>query len=274
MNAAQRIKFILENFIEAKKSGPASGYDIAFLEPDNYEAFLILIQPKAGVYKGHSYVLELKTTYGRDSDITQYPINPPYAHFVTDVFHVNISSNGGSICVDILKQKEQWSPTYSFDLIVQNMLMLFDQPNNASPYNSEASRCWVDCEKLVKERARRNMSLQEAEELKDRCFASFKAKAVEFARRNDLSKFVKWFPQLAPEDPQAVSLLERQKEEFAELQASFAAMSIKKKKVTAEVKSESKSESSGESSGESKTESSGESNSKKKNARWVKYQKK
>jgi hypothetical protein len=137
------------------------------------------------------------------------------------------------------------------------MLVLLDQPNNASPYNGEASRCWVDCEKIMNERKRPDMSVQETEELKDKCFAPFKAKAIENAKRNDLSKYVKWFPQLAPENPQINELYEQQKNDFEELQASFAAMSTKKKVKT-----------------ETETKSEEETKTKTKSARWSKYQKK
>lgn len=229
MNPAQRTKFLLENYIDARKSGGMSGYDIRQVDPDNYEHYYILIQPKTGVYKGHSYILELKTSYGHGTDKTMYPNNPPYAHFITDVYHTNISSSGGSICVDILKEKAQWMPSYGFDAVVQNILMLFGQPNNASPYNGEASRLWVDCEKIFKERKTKNMLYADEEKLYNECFQPFQDAAKAFAKKNNLGFYAKWFPQLINNSDEAKEAMAAAAAELTELTDLLATMKLKKK---------------------------------------------
>lgn len=236
-NPASRIKNLLENYVEARKAGHMSGYDIRQVDPDNYEHYYLLIQPKNGVYKGHSYVLELKTTYGTDG--SQYPMNPPYAHFTTNVFHTNISSNGGSICVDILKDKTKWMPSYSFDLIVQNILILFDEPNNASPYNSEASRLWMDCEREFKQRKAelgRNPSLKDVDRIREECFMPFSNKAMQTMQTNNLSQYYKYFPQLNNNK----ALMEEQKAEFDAMVAKIEEMKQRRKKDKAAEKQEEK----------------------------------
>jgi ubiquitin-protein ligase len=257
---AARIKMLIENYVEARKAGSLSGYDIRPVEPDNYEHFYILIQPKTGVYKGHSYVMELKTTYGHGADVESYPIAPPYAHFITDVFHTNISPNGGSICVDILKQRAQWMPTYSFDLIVQNILLLFDEPNNASPYNGEASRLWVDCEKKYKDGKTalggKKAEFKALEELHEQCFAPFSARARETMKKNNMREYFKYFPQLDP-NPN-VDAVATELAEFESLAEGLA-----KKHVKPEEKKDS-------SEGDKPKEAPKED----KSARWKKYQKK
>lgn len=235
MNPANRVKLLLENYVEARLAGDLSGYDIRQVDPENYEHYYILIQPKTGIYKGHSYILEMKTTYGHGSDVTTYPINPPYAHFVTDVFHTNISASGGSICVDILKQKAKWSPSYSFDAIVQNILMLFGEPNNDSPYNGEASRMWVDCEKTFKERKKGcKLSFGDEESLFEECFMNFKTTATQFAKKNNLSQYARWFPQLLKDESKQKTAMLEAKSELDELSTMLAQMKLKKKKKTSE----------------------------------------
>lgn len=268
INVAARTKLLLENYIEAKQSGASSGYDIKQVDPDNYEHYYILIQPKTGIYKGHSYVLELKTTYGHGEDATKYPINPPYAHFITDVYHTNISANGGSICVDILKQKEKWVPSYSFDAIVQNILMLFDEPNNASPYNGEASRMWVDCEKKFKERKSKlgKLTFADEEKLFEECFNDFRVAAAAFAKKNNLTHYSKWFPQLITDPKKQATAIEEAKIELVELTELLAMMKLKSKMKPVAKPDETK-----------ETNSSTTSNPDDKKAkpnRWAKYQKK
>ena len=227
-NNAKRIKALMENYYEARKEGPKYGYEIRLAEEDNYEHYYILIKPLAGVYKGQKYVMELKTSYGRGEDITTYPTNAPYAHFITDIFHVNISSNGGSICLDILKDKTKWSPLNSFDTIVQNILLLFNEPNNASPYNGEASRLWVACEKVYKGHNTKGLSVDECDNLYISAFVPFIQHAETVMNKNNFKHYSKWFPELDPSDKEYVERVARDEESFKELETMVQSMKKKK----------------------------------------------
>ncbi len=227
-NMAKRLKALMENYLEARKEGHKYGYEIRLVEPDNYEHYYILVKPIAGVYKDQKYVMEMKTTYGRGDDTTKYPINAPYVHFITNVFHVNVSSSGGSICLDILKDKQKWSPLNSFDTIVQNVLLLFNEPNNASPYNGEASRIWVACEKKYKSLQKPNMTVAESEELYIECFAEFIEAAIKVMNSSDLKQYAKWFPELDPDADEYKKRMSDDSAELEELEKTFAAMKARK----------------------------------------------
>jgi len=239
-NNAKRLKALMENYYEARKEGNKYGYEIRIVEEDNYEHYYILVKPLAGVYKGHKYIMELKTTYGRGEDVATYPTNAPYAHFITDIFHVNISSNGGSICLDILKDKSKWSPLNSFDTIVQNILLLFNEPNNASPYNGDASRQWVACEKDYKSYATKHLTVKECDELYMRSFEPFIAQALNVMNRTNFKQFSKWFPELDPESVDYVERVAKDEEDFKELEANI--LSMKKKKAAERESAKTKSE--------------------------------
>ena len=197
-NPARRIKAMMETYFESRVEGPKYGYEIRIVEPENYEHYYILLKPLSGVYKGQKYIMEMKTTFGNGADQASYPTNAPYVHFITNIFHVNISSNGGSICLDILKDKEKWSPLNSFDTLVQNILLLFNEPNNASPYNGEASRIWVECEKKYKAFKTAKMTVQDSDTLYLQCFDVFMKNAVNVMNKNDYTQYSKWFPELDP----------------------------------------------------------------------------
>jgi hypothetical protein len=229
INNAKRLKALMENYYEARKEGSKYGYEIRLVEPDNYEHYYILIKPLAGVYKGQKYIMEMKTKYGRGEDQTTYPTNAPYVHFITDIFHVNISANGGSICLDILKEKDKWSPLNSFDTIVQNILLLFNEPNNGSPYNGEASRVWVECEKEYKLCLDKKSSVKQIEDLYMETFVPFINQAVDTMKKNNYKHYGEWFAELDPNHPEYVERVAKEEEEFKELEDTI--LSMKKKKV-------------------------------------------
>ena len=275
-NSAARMKLLLENYAEARMEGPASGYQIRVVEPDNYEHFYILIKPIAGVYKGQHFIMEMKTSYGHGDDKTTYPINAPYAHFITNIFHVNISPNGGSICLDILKEKDKWSPLNSFSTIVNNILLLFNEPNNASPYNGGASKSWVECEKDYKSKKKGSMSIAELDELYLECFRPFIHESMRVMRTNNYKHFGKWFPELDRDHEEYDARVLTEIEEQKQLENVYNKIMAKRKaKESKEVKSDKK-----ESPEKTKSESSDEKaksekpdeKAKKAKPRWAKYQ--
>lgn len=198
---AKRMKLLVFNYVEAKKAGLEEGYEINLVEPDNFEKYYVLFQPKHGVYRDQKHVLSIKTSYGNGSDKYEFPIQAPLVKFLTPVYHTNVSKEG-SICLDILKESDKWQPTYGFTHIMYNILLLFDNPNNSSPFNSEASRDYVDCEKIFKENKKGlKLSVTEEEKLKDEAFEKFKTKADSVSKKIKLDEiYGKWFPSLHGEE--------------------------------------------------------------------------
>jgi ubiquitin-protein ligase len=199
MNQSNRNKLLIEQFLAVKLEGKTEGFDIAQLDNDTFEHFYILIKPLAGIYKDQYHIIELKTTSDKNSVFgagKTYPIYPPQMKFLTDVWHTNISVTG-LICLDMLKDHTKWAPTNDFCTIIRNILLLFDEPNNLSPFNGEASREHVDCLKKYDEMTKgKKLTVNDADKIRDLAFANFKSKADDVAKKNNLNKYYKYFPQL------------------------------------------------------------------------------
>ena len=65
-----------------------------------------------------------------------YPISPPEIVFKSKIFHPNIHSTTGEICLDILKS--HWTPAWSLSLACQALIVLLANPEPSSPLNCDA----------------------------------------------------------------------------------------------------------------------------------------
>lgn len=250
-----RHKMLMKKYVTAKIDGVVEGFDIELVDESNMERYYILFKAKSGIYRDQWHIIEIKTKYGHGTTY-EFPYQPPYVKFLTNVHHVNISKKG-SICLDILKDPTKWSPTYDFTRIMINILVLFENPNILSPFNPEASRQYVDCERKFMQLKTTGMSLVNEEKLKDECFADFKRHADNYAN-TDLTRFVQWFPQITGG--------ERQTEFFNDMK-QFTGITEETNNATESTSSSTSSESKSESKTTTKTTTK---SAKKKKSKWAK----
>jgi ubiquitin-protein ligase len=200
-----RMRMLMKNYLQARKSGAEIGYDIRPVmnengEP-NYEHYYILLRPTEGIYAGQEHLLEMKTKYGVGENINYYPQKAPYIRFKTHVWHVNVSSEG-SICLDILKDASKWAPTYKFDQIMCSLKLLFEYPNPQSPFNSDAGKLWMECEaKFEHAKARHShhtmLTVAEEELLRLEAFGPYMAQSAKVAAKNNLTNHYRYFAEHA-----------------------------------------------------------------------------
>jgi ubiquitin-conjugating enzyme E2 H len=69
----------------------------------------------------------------------EYPYKSPSVAFVERIWHANINSSGGAVCLNVLNQA--WTATMRLLQLVDTVLpALLAAPNPSDPFNSEAAR--------------------------------------------------------------------------------------------------------------------------------------
>lgn len=100
--------------------------------------------PSSGIFENQTHILCFKFVYGSNVP-KSYPKNPPNVQFKTPIYHTNVGSSEGSICLDVLKEnpgKQSWSPMYGIDAILNSIQLLMEEHNPSSPMNGEAGRLY------------------------------------------------------------------------------------------------------------------------------------
>jgi ubiquitin-conjugating enzyme E2 D/E len=117
----RRIQKELEELIKDPpgncSAGPKGDNDLY-----KWEGFIM--GPEGSPYHGGMFQLEINFP-------DNYPFKPPKVHFLTKIFHPNIKSQNGAICLDILK--DAWTPALTVTKLLLSISSLLTEPNPSDP---------------------------------------------------------------------------------------------------------------------------------------------
>jgi ubiquitin-conjugating enzyme (huntingtin interacting protein 2) len=73
---------------------------------------------------------------------SDYPFTPPKMKFITKLWHPNVSSQTGAICLDILK--DQWSPALTMKTALLSLQALMCSPEPNDPQDAVVANMYKD----------------------------------------------------------------------------------------------------------------------------------
>jgi ubiquitin-conjugating enzyme E2 D/E len=133
----------IQRELQELKSDPPSNCSAGPEGDDIYNWKATIMGPPDSPYQGGVFFLNIKFP-------VDYPFKSPKIHFITKVFHPNISPEG-SICLDILK--ESWSPALTISKVLLSISSLLTDPNPNDPLVSDIAKMYLNNRELYNKNA-------------------------------------------------------------------------------------------------------------------------
>ncbi|XP_063372632.1 ubiquitin-conjugating enzyme E2-22 kDa [Cydia amplana] len=142
--SAKRIK---REFKEIMKSEEVAGGAITLELVNNSwtELHGTIAGPLDTPYEGGTFHLEIKVP-------ETYPFNPPKIRFITKIWHPNVSSVTGAICLDILK--DQWAAALTLRTVLLSIQVLLSAAEPNDPQDAVVAKQYLENQHLFSVTAR------------------------------------------------------------------------------------------------------------------------
>jgi len=128
--AQQRIQREFREVVKSREIAE-SGVQLELVTDDLTELAGTIAGPPDTPYAGGKFRLEIKIP-------DTYPFNPPKVRFITKIWHPNISSVTGAICLDILK--DQWAAAMTLRTVLLSIQALLATPEPDDPQDAVVAR--------------------------------------------------------------------------------------------------------------------------------------
>jgi len=127
----QRVQKEIKNILK----DVASGVTVELKDASSIQ-FMVgsLKGPRDTPYEGGIFYVDIELD-------DQYPFVPPKMKFITKVWHPNISSASGAICLDILK--DQWSPALTIKTALLSLQALLSTPEPNDPQDAVVAKQYL-----------------------------------------------------------------------------------------------------------------------------------
>lgn len=117
---------------EMKSANTTDNFQMTMVDDDMFHWDVVLFGPIGTPYENGVFHLDVRIP-------NEYPFTPPKVRFITRIFHCNVSE-GGSICIDILK--DEWSPALTISKVVMSISSLLSECNPDDPLNLDVAQVY------------------------------------------------------------------------------------------------------------------------------------
>ncbi|KAL3231603.1 Ubiquitin-conjugating enzyme E2 1 [Nakaseomyces bracarensis] len=129
-----RAKRIMKE-LQAVKDDPEANITLEFVsESDIHHLKGSFLGPPGTPYEGGKFIVDIEVPM-------EYPFKPPKMKFDSKVYHPNISSVTGAICLDILKNA--WSPVITLKSALISLQALLQSPEPNDPQDAEVAQHYL-----------------------------------------------------------------------------------------------------------------------------------
>jgi ubiquitin-conjugating enzyme (huntingtin interacting protein 2) len=126
----QSMTRIQKEYKEVREAKDNSGVNAELVDNNFTHWKGTITGPQGTPYEGGVYVVDIVIP-------KNYPFEPPKMKFDTKVWHPNISSQSGAICLDILKN--EWSPALTLRTALLSLQALLSCPNPDDPQDAQVA---------------------------------------------------------------------------------------------------------------------------------------
>lgn len=137
---------ILKELQDFQKNAESSNISVSLVGDDISHWKGLIPGPKDTVYQGGVFQVDIQLP-------PDYPYKPPKMKFDTKIWHPNISSQTGAICLDILKN--EWSPALSIRTALLSLQALMCEPVPDDPQDAVVANEYIKDKKKFEETARK-----------------------------------------------------------------------------------------------------------------------
>ena len=136
----------LQKEITEVMSDVKSGVSVEILNERDLTKLRGLVRgPQDTAYSGGTFMVDIQVS-------DQYPFEAPKMKFLTKVWHPNVSSASGAICLDILK--DMWSPALTLKTTLLSIQALLACPEPKDPQDAVVAKMYIEDRKGFEAKAR------------------------------------------------------------------------------------------------------------------------